>query len=642
MDLTVIVCSANRQELLENFLVRWSKRCSRAKLLVVENSQLETTFLYLKSKYSTPQIEFVRSTPPGLSRARNVALSKVSTRYVTFTDDDCVVTENFEAHILDSFNASNCSVIFGKILPLWPNNFDSSKITGQARESLALFDLGKNSRELREFEYGVGANMSFDVEKIQKFKFNESLGRSGGNLLSGEEWELQNRLRLEGHRFYYNAEVVIFHLVDSNRLNPGWLISRFAWQGVTDAEMSSPELHTYHLQELMEFSGDMRSVLSNSWDDLDRRLSFVRSFVALSLNSNATHKAPKSKKTIYSRPIPNTVTKLIVEFSQGHQFLPQLLKARNTYTWFMESHPWDSTSDRITEELSSLLTAINDHPSIVEVVFTSIESFLLKSRIDNFFEFLILSNCKTTGILHRVSFEPEFVDNLKKIAPHMEIYVLSRTMQEQLIEIEIEVKFAPVIGTLNPKNEITLVRPVSKHRVFGVVGEIRDLALLDYIQEKILELGKKKHEIQIRFIGGCKDSRILHKLTELERSFGDSIDISNVVDTTHAKEFRGISPYTYLHHLSACDFILKFQIEESNVASAVVADALTAGVPVVALSGTEAARQIQEILPQLIFEPTSSFFVQLLEFNLESIVGESLKGWMRLQLNAFRLEVLGE
>ena len=642
MDLTVIVCSANRQELLENFLIRWNKRCSRAKLLVVENSQLETTFLYLNSKYSSPQIEIIRSAPPGLSRARNLALSKVTTRYATFTDDDCVVTENFEARILDSFDASNCSVSFGKILPLWPNNFDSSKISGQARESLALFDLGKRSRELREFEYGVGANMSFDLERTQKFKFNEGLGRSGGNLLSGEEWELQNRLRLEGHRFYYNAEVVVFHLVDSNRLNPGWLISRFAWQGVTDAEMSSPDLHSYHLQELMEFSGDMRSVLSNSWDDLDRRLSFIRSFVALSLNSNAGHKAPRSTKTIYSRPIPTTVTKLIVEFSQGHQFLPQLLKAKNTYTWFLGSHPWNSSSDQIAQELSSLLRAINDHPRIVEVVFTSIESLLLKSRIDNFLEFLILSNCKITGVLHRFSIESELLDNLKEIGPHIEIYVLSRTMQEQLKEIEIDVKFAPVIGTLNPKNEVTMVPPLSKLRVFGVMGEIRDLALLAYIQEKILELGNKRQGIQIRFVGGCKDSRILHKLTELKRLFGNSIDISNVIDTTNSKEFRGISPYMYLQHLSACDFRLKFQIEEINVASAVIADALTAGVPVVALRGTEAARQIQEILPQLIFEPTSPIFVDLLEFNLGSIVGENLKDWMRLQLSAFRLEVLGE
>ncbi len=642
MDLTVIVCSANRLELLENFLIRWKKRSSSAKLLVVENSPLETTFLYLKSKYANTQIEFIRSNPPGLSRARNVGLSTVKTRYATFTDDDCIVTENFEEYIMESFNKFNCSMIFGKILPIWPNDFDSSEISGQLRESLALFDLGKNSRELKEFEYGVGANMSFDLEKIQDFKFNESLGRLGTNLLSGEEWELQNRLRLEGHRFYYNAEVVIYHLVDSKRLNPGWFISRFAWQGVTDAQMSSPDLHAYHLQEFMEFSGDMKTVLSNDWDDLERRLSFLRSLVALSLNSNVGQKVPKSKKPIYSRPIPSTANKLIVEFSQGHQFLPQLLRAENTYTWFIESHPWSSTSDLIAQELSSLLAAIIEQPNIVEVVFTSIESFLLNSIIESFFEFLILSNCKITGILHRISIKSDEVVNLKKIEPHIKIYVPSRTIQEQLDEIEIKVKFVPVIGTLNPQNETILVSPVSKVKVFGVVGEIRDMATLTYIQEKILEIGKRSQEIQIRFIGGCRDRRILYKLKELKRLFGDTIDITNVIDTTYAQEFRGISPYRYLQYISACDFILKFQLEESNVASAVVADALTAGVPVVALAGTEAARQIQGILPQFIFDPTSPCFLHLLEAKKDLIIGQNLKDWMRLQLSEFRLELLGE
>lgn len=642
MDLTVIVCSANREELLENFLERWTKRRSNAKLLVVENSPNDQTIEYLESKYGSAKIQFIKSNPPGLSRARNLGLSKTETRYVTFTDDDCIISENFEIDTLEEFSKTNSSMIFGKILPIWPNNFDTTKLGPQLKDSLALFDLGKYSRELKESEFGVGANMSVDVKKIHGFEFDESLGRTGANLLSGEEWELQNKLREEGHKLYYSAKLVIHHLVDSKRLNPAWFISRFAWQGVTDAEMYSPDLHAYHLQEFMDYSGDLKSVLSNEWDNLEKRLSFIRSLVALSLNSNVGQKSPKGAGKIYARPIPATATKVIVEFTQGHQFMPQLLSAENTYTWFIAAHPWNSHSEMIAEELRILLTAISRQPNVRQVIFTSIESLLLESRVENFYQFLALSNFKVTGILHRISPQQDTVTNLKRIESNIDIYVPSQTLLEELSAIGINAGYVPVLGTISPNNEISLVSPISKKTILGIFGEIRDISLLSFIEEKILQLGDSRRHIQIRFVGGCRDYRILNRLKELRCFFGDSFDITNVVDTSDAKEFRGISPYDYIKQISACDYILKFQIEESNVASAVVADSLSLGVPIVALRGTEAARQIEEILPQLIFERSSNCLAELLEFDKESIKRESLKEWMRLKLREFRLEILGE
>lgn len=642
MDLTVIVCSANREKLLENFLIRWIKRSSNAKLLVVENSPNDQTIKYLKSKYGTPQIQFIKSNPPGLSRARNLGLSKIETRYAAFTDDDCIISENFEKDILEAFKKTNASVIFGKILPVWPNNFDSMKIGPHLKDSLALFDLGKYSRELKESEFGVGANMSLDVKKIQGFTFNESLGRTGANLMSGEEWEFQNKLREAGHKLYYSAKLLIYHQVDVKRLNPGWFISRFAWQGVTDAEMYSPDLHAYHRQEFMEYSGDLKSVLSNEWDNLEERLSFIRSFIALSLNSSVGQKSPKEAETIYARPIPATAKRVIVEFTQGHQFIPQSLCAENTYTWFIAAHPWNSSSEIIAEELRSLLTAISRQPSVTQVIFTSIESLLLETRVEKFYQFLALSNFKVTGILHRISLQQDMVNNLKKIESTIDIYVPSQTLQEDLKQIGIHVGYVPVVGTISPKSEISLVSPESKKTVFGIFGEIRDISLLSFIEEKIQQLGDNYLDIQIRFVGGCRDHRILQRLKELRRFFGDSIDITNVVDTSDAKEFRGISPYDYLQQISACNYVLKFQIEESNVASAVVADSLSLGVPIVALRGTEAARQIEDILPQLIFDRGSNCLAELLENDRDIIKRESLKEWMRLKLNEFRLEILGE
>ena len=642
MDLTVIVCSANREELLENFLIRWIKRNSSAKLLVVENSPKDQTIRFLETKYGSAKIQFIKSNPPGLSRARNLGLSKIETRYAAFTDDDCIIDESFEKDILDEFNKTDSSVIFGRILPIWPNNFDSTQISSQLKDSLALFDLGKYSRELKESEFGVGANMSIDVKKIRGVNFNESLGRTGANLLSGEEWEFQIKLREGGHKLYYSPKLVIHHIVDSKRLNPGWFISRFAWQGVTDAEMHSPDLHAYHLQEFMEFSGDLKSVLSNEWDHLDKRLRFIRSLIALSLNSNVGQKSPKGFGTVYARPIPTTATKVIVEFSQGHQFMPKLLVAENTYTWFIAAHPWNSQSDMIAEELRSLLTAISRQPNVTEVIFTSIESLLLESRVENFYQFLALSNFKVTGILHRIPLQQDMITNLKKIESHLKIYVPSQTLQEELNKLEINVGFVPVLGTISPKNEIALVTPVSEKTIFGILGEIRDISLLSFIEEKIRQLGDSRLDIEIRFVGGCRDYRILQRLKELQRLFYDSINISNVVDTSDTREFRGISPHDYLQQISACDFILKFQIEESNVASAVVADSLSLGVPVVALRGTEAARQIEDILPQLIFEPASNCLAELLKFDKESIERQRLKQWMRLKLSELRRELLGE
>jgi hypothetical protein len=101
----------------------------------------------------------------------------------------------------------------------------------------AITRFGPIAREARSSaEWPFGANMAFRREALmQAGAFPEGLGRSGSNLLSGDESPLIESVRRAGWRIWLEPSAVVDHTVNAERCRSGYYWRRLWWQGITRA-----------------------------------------------------------------------------------------------------------------------------------------------------------------------------------------------------------------------------------------------------------------------------------------------------------------------------------------------------------------------------------------------------------------------
>ncbi|WP_320168291.1 glycosyltransferase family 2 protein [Mangrovibacterium marinum] len=153
----------------------------------------------------------------GLSFGRNRGIRESSGRYVTFLDDDAVLTDDFFEQTIAFFKSHpQVSAIGGKILlkyldrkPKWYNPYLASL--------LGYFNKGDREMPFSN-DYFRGSNMSFHRSLFDKYEgFNTSLGRVGRQLYGNEEKELFYRLKEHGEEMWYVPSAVVLHLVPIER-----------------------------------------------------------------------------------------------------------------------------------------------------------------------------------------------------------------------------------------------------------------------------------------------------------------------------------------------------------------------------------------------------------------------------------------
>ena len=207
-------------------------------ILIIDNSDdtVAKTDFYNTARLE-PNINVLHSSPPGVSRARNVGMEAARGRYVLFIDDDTVPIPIWLREIVDAFESCpDATVIGGPIRLIWPEG-RPSWIPKKYECYLSALDHGTEFRLLANTEYLLSANMAFRADVLREFGgFPIDLGRRGETLLiSNEEIKLQDDLRKAGCAIYYTPRALVYHTVDKERLDQGWLRRRLAWQSVSDA-----------------------------------------------------------------------------------------------------------------------------------------------------------------------------------------------------------------------------------------------------------------------------------------------------------------------------------------------------------------------------------------------------------------------
>jgi glycosyltransferase involved in cell wall biosynthesis len=241
-SISVAVCTRNRARHLRaalDSLTRQSLSPDRFEVLVVDNGSRDETPAVVRSFGA--RVRGLHEPVAGLSRARNHALARAASPLIAYLDDDAVAEPGWLAALLERFESDpSIGAIGGRTLPA----FESPPprwLHPDLLLCLSVVDWCEAPCELRAPRFLVGANMAFRAAPVRVAGgFRTDLGRVGGNLLSGEEQDLVDRLEAAGHRTWYEPAATVHHHIPTERMTRRWLLARARGQGAADAVRGSP------------------------------------------------------------------------------------------------------------------------------------------------------------------------------------------------------------------------------------------------------------------------------------------------------------------------------------------------------------------------------------------------------------------
>jgi glycosyltransferase involved in cell wall biosynthesis len=197
-DVTVVLCSRNRPELLERALAR-----------INQVTPADTRVLVVDSASSTPRtrdvalaagVDVVRSDVPGLSIARNLGLATADRPYVVYTDDDCEPVEGWIEHVVAPFDDEAVGAVTGLLL-------DQSRIGLPHSEDQVRFTSIR-----RGLDAGHGALMAFRREMLVRLGGFDDLLGAGRRFAGSEDLDMFCRVLATGSAIVHEPRSVVHHM----------------------------------------------------------------------------------------------------------------------------------------------------------------------------------------------------------------------------------------------------------------------------------------------------------------------------------------------------------------------------------------------------------------------------------------------
>lgn len=257
INISFIICTYNRDKYIATCL-ECLKNQSAAKesyeIVIINNNctdsspQLIEKFIHENAHL---QIQYHIEEKPGLSHARNKGLRVAKGKMLCFIDDDGFVEEQYTSNLLEYMqNIKDLSSFGGKISPL----FETEKPKWMSKYLMPLIsalDMGTKVKLFQQNKYPIGANMGISstfAKQVGDFDIN--LGRSGTNLLGGEEKDYFLRLKKLNAKTYYLPNCAIKHVIPPHRIQLDF-IKKLAL-GIGESEHRRAKAHGEYLKSLLK------------------------------------------------------------------------------------------------------------------------------------------------------------------------------------------------------------------------------------------------------------------------------------------------------------------------------------------------------------------------------------------------------
>ena len=209
--LSLIIATYNRSAALVEALrsvVRQDFPAAEWECIVVNNNSQDDTlarFEAFATEHPAINLRIVTETRQGLSHARNRGIDESRGEYIAIIDDDERINEQFISSYVALFDAyPDAASAGGPIIPEYPAGCPAWMSSYTERPIANPIDLGRKIRPFPKGRIPGGGNMALRRSTVQRYgAFDPSLGRTGEQLIGGEESDLFQRLADAGERCYY-------------------------------------------------------------------------------------------------------------------------------------------------------------------------------------------------------------------------------------------------------------------------------------------------------------------------------------------------------------------------------------------------------------------------------------------------------
>jgi GT2 family glycosyltransferase len=237
-------------------------------LTVVDQSTTDSTAKVLEILGGDDQrLTYVSMKGTGASRARNLGIKCTSAPIIAFTDDDCIVPEDWLRRIEDAFDSELTSaLLYGQVIAKLTDRADNSAAPDHHVLPTPSLEFSKPERLSRRdgFKvFGMSANFAARRRLFDEIGcFDEALG-VGGPLRAGEDFDLSYRAFRAGATILLRPEITLLH--DGGREPEEWP-SLFQNYGIGDGAFYSKHVRCgdiYALTLLVRrvFRQGMRTIL---------------------------------------------------------------------------------------------------------------------------------------------------------------------------------------------------------------------------------------------------------------------------------------------------------------------------------------------------------------------------------------------
>ncbi|MBI1320194.1 MAG: glycosyltransferase [Candidatus Hydrogenedens sp.] len=232
--ISVVVCTHNRaaylSAMLDSFYAQDLAGASY-EVLVVDNASTDETAEIAAAHQESPGFRYVYEPQQGLSHARNRVLAEACGGVVAYLDDDVLVSQRWLAALARCFEETKADVVGGRSLlrfeqtpPPW--------FGPQFRRMLSEVDLGDSRCDAGDGRRLYGLNLAYRADALRRIGgFDTGYGRTGANLVSGEDLRANALIAAEGGRLVYEPEALVEHQIPAARCEWDYLM-RLAQTGV--------------------------------------------------------------------------------------------------------------------------------------------------------------------------------------------------------------------------------------------------------------------------------------------------------------------------------------------------------------------------------------------------------------------------
>ncbi len=242
-NLSAVICTYNRYNILPlaiESLLSQSLPAANLEIIIIDNSPDQSAAQNFAAKYLHHRhLRYIFVPHPGLSAARNEALSRARGSIIAYIDDDAIAAPAWAEALLTTFAAhgEKLGAAGGPARPLWLGP-RPAWLTDSLLGHLSILDFGQKPKILRPDQKIVGCNMAFDTTLLRETigGFNPRLGRQGAELalLSNGEPGVLDAVHAAGRLIAYAPDAAVQHAIDPSRLTQSWFRRRAAWQAISD------------------------------------------------------------------------------------------------------------------------------------------------------------------------------------------------------------------------------------------------------------------------------------------------------------------------------------------------------------------------------------------------------------------------